>query len=146
MPRNLHRDCFTCTCTAIATLVPLGIFTFVGKTVGAQYRLITPGVMQMYWIPGTLSPWPLSHIWYSTGMWRQIWLLFFCVERHWLVIMETLKHSGFNIWSVLHWFPPILLIIWNLFFLHLNMTSFCSIRIQNIAVYVVRRKLLFLTW
>jgi len=43
---DLHRDNFTCTYTAIATLVPLGTFTFVGKTMGAQCRLFTPDVMQ----------------------------------------------------------------------------------------------------
>jgi hypothetical protein len=45
---NLHRDNFSCTYTAIATLVPLGAFTFEGKTMGAQYRLFTPDVMQKY--------------------------------------------------------------------------------------------------
>lgn len=45
---DLHRDNFTCIYTAIATLVPLGTFTFVGKTVGAQWRLFTPDVMQKY--------------------------------------------------------------------------------------------------
>jgi len=45
---DLHRDNFTCTYTAIATLVALGAFTFVGKTVGAQYRLFNPDVMQKY--------------------------------------------------------------------------------------------------
>lgn len=45
---DLHRDNFTCTYAAIATLFPLGTFSFVGKTVGAQCRLFTPDVMQKY--------------------------------------------------------------------------------------------------
>ena len=56
---DLQRDIFTCTYTAIAT-VPLGTFTFEGKTVGAQYRLFTPDVMQKYSMPCTLSPCPIS--------------------------------------------------------------------------------------
>jgi len=45
---HLQRDSFTCTYMALATLVPLGTFTFVGKAVEAQCRVFTPDVMQKY--------------------------------------------------------------------------------------------------